>query len=192
MTRTFALFPLAAAMAVLAPQPAAAQDEAGDSVNMVIIYGEDECPASTAEEIVVCRRYAEDERFRIPKNLRTSEDPANEAWTQRVESYEMVGDFGTLSCSPSGAGGDLGCTQKLIDAAYEERRTGNDVRFSQLIEEERQRRLSTIDEDAAAEQARVEAIEREYMERLERERQAELPGEGTPLPAATPVPPAGE
>ena len=182
MTRTLILAPLALASAAMLPTPAFAQEEGGDTVNMVIIYGEDSCPQSTPEEIVVCRRYAEDERYRIPQNLRTSEDPANESWTQRVESYEMVGDFGTLSCSPSGAGGELGCTQKMIDAAYKERATDNDVRFSQLIEEERQKRLATIDEDAAAEQARVEAIEREYMERLERERQADLPGESDALP----------
>ena len=51
------------------------------------------------------------------------------------------------------------------------------MRFSQLIEQAREDRLSTIDADAAAEQERVEQIEREYLERLERERQAPLPGE---------------
>ena len=66
-----------------------------------------------------------------------------------------------------------GCTQQLIEQAYAEKEQSADVRFSQLIEEERARRLATIDEDAAAEQVRVEQIEREYMERLERERAAE-------------------
>ena len=45
---------------------------------------------------------------------------------------------------------------------------------------ERAKRLATIDEDAAAEQERVEMIEREYMERLERERAAETPDEQSP------------
>jgi hypothetical protein len=58
------------------------------------------------------------------------------------------------------------------------------VRFGQLIDKARTERLSTIDTQAAAEQERVEMIEREYMERLERERQAELPGEAAlPAPA---------
>ena len=52
------------------------------------------------------------------------------------------------------------------------------MRFGRLIEQARAERLSTIDADAAAEQERVEMIEREYMERLERERAGELPGEG--------------
>ena len=43
------------------------------------------------------------------------------------------------------------------------------MRFSELIDAERQRRLSTIDEDAASEQARVEAAEREYFQRKAQE-----------------------
>ncbi len=82
--------------------PATAQDEAGDKVNMVIVYGDDECPQSGEGEITVCARKAENERYRIPENLRFSDNPENTAWTQRVESYEMVGSFGTLSCSPAG------------------------------------------------------------------------------------------
>ncbi|SMQ69055.1 hypothetical protein SAMN06297468_1304 [Altererythrobacter xiamenensis] len=157
--------------------PAAAQDEAGDKVNMVIVYGDDACPPPAEGEITVCARKDENERFRIPENLRTSDSPQNVAWAERVERFEMVGDFGTLSCDPAGAGGFLGCTQQMIDAAYADREDGSDVRFSQLIAAARAERLSTIDADAAAEQERVEQIEREYMERLEREREAEVPGE---------------
>jgi len=51
------------------------------------------------------------------------------------------------------------------------------VRFSQLIEQARAERLSTIDTEAAAEQSRVEQLEKAYMEKLERERAAPLPGE---------------
>jgi len=159
----------------------AAGDTAGDTdvekVNMVIVYGDDQCPEPSPGEITVCARKAEGERYRIPENLRTSDNPENVAWTERVESYEMVGAFGTLSCSPAGAGGFLGCTQQMIRDAYKDREKAADVRFSQLIAEARAKRLATIDEDAAAEQARVEQIEREYMERLERERDAPLPGE---------------
>lgn len=164
--------------------PAAAQqavDTGDDSYNMVIVYGDDECPQSTADQIVVCARKSENDRFRIPENLRFSDDPANEAWAQRVEQLEMVGDFGIMSCSPAGAGGFTGCTQEMIDKAYADRANNSDVRFGQLVEEARAERLSTIDDDAAAEQERVETIEREYMERLERERTAETPDE-TDLP----------
>lgn len=166
-----------AAAATLALAPAAAQDGAGDKVNMVIVYGDDDCPQPNADEITVCARKAEGERYRIPQNLRTSDSVENTAWTRRVESYEMIGNFGTQSCSPAGAGGFTGCVQQMIDEAYKDRAEGSDVRFGQLIEAARAERLSTIDEEAAAEQARVEQIEREYLDRLERERQAPLPGE---------------
>lgn len=176
MTRHLTATMLAASAMTLA-SPANAQDEAGDKVNMVIVYGADQCPPPAEGEITVCARKEENERYRIPETLRFSDSPQNTAWTQRVESYEMVGDFGTMSCDPAGAGGFLGCTNQMIDAAYKDRREGTDVRFSQLIEAARAERLSTIDADAAAQQRRVEQIEREYMERLERERDGAVPGE---------------
>ena len=166
--------------ALILAAPVAAQDEAGDKVNMVIAYDESECPEAAAEnEIVVCEILVEAERYRVPSALRSSDSPENRSWSQRVESIRYIGDFGTLSCSPAGAGGFLGCTQQMIDAAYKDRSEASNVRFAQLIEQARAQRLSTIDEDAAAEQARVEQIEREYLERLERERSAPLPGEAT-------------
>ena len=177
-------------IAGMAAGPLAAQDDAGDTVNMVIVYGEDECPAPADGEITVCARKAENERYRIPRDLRTSDSPQNSAWARRVESFEMIGDFGTLSCDPAGAGGFLGCTQQMINDAYKDRAEGSQVRFSQLIEAARAERLETIDADAAAEQARVEQIEREYLERLEREREELLPGEEGPLPEPEITPPA--
>ena len=101
-----------------------------------------------------------------------------ESLARQVDQIKYVGDFGAMSCSPAGAGGFTGCTQKFVEAWAKDREEADGVRFGQLIEQARQERLSTIDADAAAEQERVEMIEREYMERLERERQAELPGEG--------------
>lgn len=166
----------AAAFTALAPVPAAAQEAGGDTVNMVIVYGEDECPQSSADQITVCARMDESERYRIPEQLRQSSDPENVAWTSRVRTYETVGNFGPLSCSAVGAGGELGCTAAAIEAAYAERAQGSDVRFSELIAAERAQRLATIDEDAADTQSRVEAIEAEYMERLRRESE----GEATP------------
>jgi len=163
--------------AILAIVPASAQDEAGEKVNMVIVYGEDDCPQPAGDEITVCARKAEGERYRIPENLRTSDSVENTSWTRRVEAYEMIGNFGTESCSPAGAGGFTGCVRQMVDAAYKDRAEGSDVRFGQLIEAARAERLSTIDADAAAEQARVEQIEREYLERLEQERDGPLPGE---------------
>ena len=175
----------AASLAALASQPAAAQDaqEGVDTYNTVIIYGDDECPQTT-DVITVCARMDESERYRIPPNLRESDSPENESWTNRVKSFETVGDFGPLSCTPVGGGGDLGCTAKFIEAAYAEKRANPNVRFSQLIAEERAARLATIDEDAADTQARVEELERAYMEKVRREEEGEVaPPPSEPQPA---------
>jgi len=174
---------LAAALSAGLALPAAAQDDlqptdtGSDDVQIAYVYGEDAAPDCPTENICVFARLPENERYRIPPNLRTSDSIQNSSWASRVEQLEMVGNFGTFSCSPAGAGGSLGCTQQLIDAAFADKREGAGVRFSQLIQAARDERLSTIDEDAAMEQERVEEIEREYLERLERERQQALPGE---------------
>jgi len=182
-----AIASLALAFPAAAQEPAQTQETADDNYNMVIVYGDDECPQSTEDQIVVCARKAESERYRIPENLRFSDSPQNQSWAERVESFEMAGAFGTMSCSPTGAGGFTGCTQEMINAAYADKANNAGVRFGEIIAAERAKRLSTIDEDAAAEQARVEMIEREYMERLERERASETPDE-----AALPEPESEE
>ena len=167
------------------PAPALAQEE-GERVNQLIVFGDDLCPASTGAEITVCARKDEAERYRIPESLRSDPGaPGNEPWTDKVRAYETVGATGTESCSPVGAGGATGCMSRLIDAAYAEKRQNGDVRFGQLIEEERAKRLSTIDVDAAATQARVEVLEKEYDAKLAAERAAE----DAAVPADLPRPP---
>ena len=177
MTRLLALTAASAIAMGLGSAPAAAQDNGGDRVNQVIIFGEDECPQSTGDTITVCARLDESERYRIPPNLRTSNSPENESWTNRALALEAVGDFGPLSCTPVGAGGDLGCTIQMIEAAYEERASSSDVRFAELIAEERAERLSTIDVDAAATQGRVEELEEIELRRRREAQEAPLPGE---------------
>lgn len=182
--KTLAHAGVIAAFALSAPVAAQEDSLAGgstpelsDDIQIAYVYGDDEAPPCPEGDICVFARLPENERYRIPPALRLSDNPDNTAWARRVESLEMVGAFGTNSCSPAGAGGITGCTQQLINAAFRDRAEGEDVRFSELIEQQRQERLATIDADAAAEQARVEQIEREYLERLERERAEALPGE---------------
>ena len=178
--------PLALIGLAAAASPAIAQS-ADEKINMVIAYNENECPVAQPGEVVVCEILVEEERYRIPSNLRYSDNPANQSLARQVDQIKYVGDFGAMSCNPAGAGGFTGCTQKFIEAAYKDREEADNVRFSLLIEQARQERLSTIDAAAAADQARVEMIEREYMERLERERAGELPGEGAlPVPGQPP------
>jgi hypothetical protein len=168
--------------ALVVSQPVAAQEAAGDKVRMVIVYGDDEAPVAQGDEIVVVARMPESERFRIPENLRFSDNPANTAWINRVERLEFVGASGTLSCSAVGPGGSTGCTQEMIRNAYADRNASPAVRFGQLIAAARAERLSQIDQISAEEQARVEAIEREYMERLEREGAGDAPETALPDP----------
>lgn len=186
------LLPLAASGALLAllPSGASAHDDAGDRVNTVIVYGDDECQQSSSDELVICVRMDEAERYRIPEALRQSESPANESWSNRVQAFEAVGDFGPLSCSPVGAGGELGCLAKIIEAAYAERRGGPSVRAAELIAQAREERLSTIDAEAAETQARVEELERQYMERVQREDAGEVAPPSAPSDAPVVVDPS--
>lgn len=164
--------------------PAAAQQAAEPKVNQLIIYGDDKCPESVGDEIVVCARKAESERFRIPSILRESNSPSNEAWTNKVLAYETVGRSGTQSCTPVGPGGWTGCSSKMIRDAYAEKATGTDVRMAELVAEERAKRLATIDADAAETQKRVEQAEKEYLERQKAAEDAAA-APATTAPAAT-------
>lgn len=162
-----------------------AQENPSEKINQLIVYGDDPCPASTDGSITVCARKDEAERFRIPKPLRDNPNASvNQGWTERVKAYERVGATGVNSCSPVGAGGASGCMAQLIDSAYSEKKQASDVQFGKLIEAERAKRLKTIDADTAAEQARVEVLEKEYEAKLQREREGEgqqaTPGAKTP------------
>lgn len=173
--------------ALLLPAAPAAAQGPDEKVNMVIVYGQDECPQPKGDEITVCARKSENERYRIPEALRGSQSPENDAWNNKVLSYEMIGRTGTQSCSPVGQGGFTGCAQQMINKAYAEKGEDPAIRFSELIAAERARRLSTIDADAAATQARVEQAEREYDAR----RAAEQPGTASPAPTQPTGTPAG-
>lgn len=161
--------------ALLAAQlPVAAQDDTREKINQLIVYGDDPCPASNDGSITVCARKDEAERFRIPAPLRENPNAAvNQGWTQRVKAYETAGSFGVNSCSPVGAGGATGCMAQLINSAYAEKKQASDVQFGKLIEAERAKRTQSIDADTAAEQARVEVLEKEYEAKLKREREGE-------------------
>ena len=171
---------------LLMAAPVAAQSAAGDKVRMAIVYGDDAAPAAQGDEIVVVARMPEADRFRIPEGLRYSEIPANDAWINRVERLEFVGASGTLSCSAVGVGGSTGCTQEMIRNAFADKKASASVRFGALIAAARAERLSTLDSTAADEQARVEALEKEYMDRLEKEREGDPSSDRLPVPKSAP------
>jgi len=179
-----------AAGTALSP-PAFAQD-ATERVNQLIVYGKDSCPPSTGDQITVCARKDETERYRIPEPLRASQSPRNEAWNNRVIAYESVGKNGTLSCSPVGGGGWTGCVNQMIDTAMAEKDSDPSLQFSQLIAEERARRLATIDTEAAEQQLLVEEAERKYFERQQKAGEDGSAAEGSASDSALPALRSGE
>ena len=104
---------------------AIAQD-AGDTIAEIIVYGNDPCPRSTDDEVVVCARKPEAERYRIPEKLRQGGSrQSRQAWAARAKSLEYVGRTGIQSCSPVGPGGHTGCLEQLIGNARAEQREEN-------------------------------------------------------------------
>lgn len=90
----------------------------------VIVYGDDACPKpADDEEIVVCGRRPENERYRIPKSLRGREPSGETSWTSRTEDMERASrDSMPGSCSVVGSYGQSGCHQQLINQWYRDRR----------------------------------------------------------------------
>jgi hypothetical protein len=111
---------LAAALpALIAPAPALAQ---GGNVSEIIVYGTDPCPRSTEDEVVVCARKPESERYRIPERYRQSGPiQSRESWANKAIAFESYGRTGINSCSPVGPAGFTGCEQQLINQAVKER-----------------------------------------------------------------------
>jgi hypothetical protein len=119
LTATAALGGGLAALSV----PAQAQSSGDVKIAEIIVYGNDPCPRSTEDEVVVCARKPETERYRIPERYRQSGPPqARQSWTQKAKSFEYVGRTGIQSCSAVGPGGYTGCLQNMIDRAKSEAR----------------------------------------------------------------------
>ena len=111
---------LALAVAPLAiATPALAQDGTY-RMRTIQVFGDDPCPkASNPDEIIVCARRPEDERFRIPQALREEERAAAIARQDQVGANRaalasgQASATGIGSCSAVGSGGVIGCTQGL-------------------------------------------------------------------------------
>ena len=122
MRRLLALIclPLLTPIAAIA-QPAPPPDRV---VINLTVYGDDPCPQGKGDEIVVCARRPQAERYRIPKKLR--EKPAvagGPGWGSQVATMEQV-QRQTLpnSCSAIGSNGFTGCTAKMLEQWFAERR----------------------------------------------------------------------
>jgi hypothetical protein len=108
---------LAATLAATGGAPALAQQ----TDRVLVLYGNDKCPTNAnGEQIVVCTRRPEGERYRIPKELRSPIiiTPENQSWATKANDTLNAGAaIGTGSCSAVGAGGWTGCwAQQMRDA----------------------------------------------------------------------------
>lgn len=112
---------LLGALGALATGTAAQSPPDDRPVLRLTIYGNDPCPPSTEERIVVCARRPESERYRIPERLREDPDRAEQSWAERAETLETVGETGPESCSTVGPGGFTGCWEEMIRQARRER-----------------------------------------------------------------------
>ena len=109
------------------PVPADAQQRTAtarpaEKIRQVVVYGRDPCPRGRGDEIVICARRPNSERYRIPRALR-DQTPARggTSWAARARSLEYVGRTGIQSCSTVGPGGQTGCWEQMMRAAREER-----------------------------------------------------------------------
>ncbi|HEU0098541.1 MAG TPA: hypothetical protein VFQ67_07175 [Allosphingosinicella sp.] len=120
MRRWLAILVLAAACA-----PSAVAAEPAQTTRSLVIYGDEPCPESTDEEIVVCARRPETERYRIPKELRGRGDrPSETSWAARNEALdEAQRTTRPNSCSTVGTWGQTGCWQQMIRQWFAERRS---------------------------------------------------------------------
>jgi len=104
----------------------AAASEPPQRVRSVLVTGDQPCPKSTEQEIVVCSRADIDEQYRIPPKFRELPHPAaNNSWTNRAAMLDDVSrEAGGLpgTCSVNGTNGQTGCSWEALQQWQAERR----------------------------------------------------------------------
>ncbi|MET0268999.1 MAG: hypothetical protein ABW173_01105 [Sphingomonas sp.] len=124
MRRSAFLSLLAAGIVALAGVAPAETGSPPQRTRALTVYGNDPCPKGEGDDIVVCAREPESERYRIPKRLRKTEEESDaRSWTDRVPAVEEASRSQRPgSCTSVGAGGQTGCTQAMLRAWAAERR----------------------------------------------------------------------
>jgi len=111
------LLGLTAGIALL-PAPAVAQRDE----KVVVVYGNDKCPTnSSGQQVVVCARRPESERYRIPSELRSSGETQSSGGS-RVSAMSAGGSAGSTTCSNIGGGGGSNCFANQMRAARAEKK----------------------------------------------------------------------
>ncbi|MFS0738424.1 hypothetical protein ABC347_15370 [Sphingomonas sp. 1P06PA] len=112
-----------ASLLMLAPPIAAQTATPPERVATLLVFGEDACPKGDDDEIIVCARLPENERYRVPKRFREKKaDRGGQSWANTARELEWVGRSGLPnSCSVNGSNGQTGCFQQFMRMAREER-----------------------------------------------------------------------
>jgi len=109
----------AALLMIAAPVSAAPEGKAtGTKISTLLVFGNDPCPRSTEDEVVVCARQPESERYRIPKQLRGKQYNAarDGSWAGTAKVLEYVSSRGLPgSCSFIGTAGQTGCFRRFLE-----------------------------------------------------------------------------
>ena len=118
------------ALVALFPLPANAS-AAPPVTTTTTVYGNDPCPKPRGDEIIVCAREPEGERYRIPKQFRGGprvESGGSASWASQVAALEDAQRFTRPnSCSAIGSNGATGCTQAMLRQWFLERRMAKDL-----------------------------------------------------------------
>lgn len=126
------LFPLLAVLAASQPDDGLAQSgQPPQKMSVLYTYGDEPCPESSGDEIVVCAQRPESERYRVPKELREeSKDTApagGGSWAAAVEGYDDIARTTRPdSCSAVGSYGFTGCAALALRQWFEARRAAGD------------------------------------------------------------------
>jgi hypothetical protein len=113
-----AAFALVAPVFAAAPAPRTPAKPAEVRLATLVVFGNDPCPQSTPDEVVVCARQPESERYRIPKQFRGKQYNAarDGSWAGTAKVLEYVSSLGLPgSCSPIGSNGQTGCFRKFMN-----------------------------------------------------------------------------
>jgi hypothetical protein len=122
---------LSVAFLVFSASPSTAQDdpvvvasEMPERISFLVAFGEEKCREAAGDEIVVCATVPENERYRIPLALRKKERTVTDrSWASAVEALDsFAADIRPNSCSVNGSNGFTGCTQKMLQQWFAERR----------------------------------------------------------------------
>jgi hypothetical protein len=114
-----------AGMAASVPAAAQSTDDktTGQKIAEIVVFGNDPCPRSTDDEVVVCTHIPESYRYRMPEAYRPSGTfQQRQAWANKARAIERVGRTGIQSCSPVGPAGYTGCMEQMINSAKQESR----------------------------------------------------------------------